>query len=302
MRPSRSFLRTWRVSLMPGSANLFDSQWLTDQNSESDPRRYPVGYLQIHHAATTSTTGARSLMDPGGRTVSSNGLLAPDGHLYEVVLLNRRAYTSATTFDHYSLTVETVNTSGANTWGISEASRLRLAKLAVDMFRAGLLGSLTRAHIIGHNEVPGTYATACPGPDMLLDHIVQLAQQLFAGGTAPAPKRRRIKVAAALVFDKDRGPNDGTSYSYDTSKPNAPLKVIGYGDLAAIQAQGVDAAGIPRAALHELFRERGTYVQDGYKRLTAFSDAAVSAHMAANKVGDRTAYTNYDGFLVFRPN
>lgn len=286
---------------MPGSANLFDSQWLTDQNSESDPRRYAVGYLQIHHAATTSTTGARSLMDPGGRTVSSNGLLAPDGHLYEVVLLNRRAYTSATTFDHYSLTVETVNTSGANTWGISEASRLRLAKLAVDMFRAGLLGSLTRAHIIGHNEVPGTYATACPGPDMLLDHIVALAQNI-AAGTITATKRRRFTVSSTLVYNKDRAASDSTTYTFDADIPNAPLKLIQGGEFLAIQGLGVDAIGVPVANFQQIMRDRGVYAQDRYGRLMAFSDAAVSAHMAANKVGDRTAYTNYDGFLVFRPN
>lgn len=164
-----------------GSMELYDSQWLTNQESESDPRRGAVSYLQIHHTAYPSTNGARSLMDPGGRTVSANGLLSPEGHLYEVVLIGRRAYTSASSFDHYSLTVETVNTTGGPSWGISQASRFRLAQLAVNMYRAGILGSLTRAHIIGHNEVPGSYATACPGPDMHLDDIVRMANEIFSG-------------------------------------------------------------------------------------------------------------------------
>jgi hypothetical protein len=186
---------------MAGSLDLFDSQWLTNQETESDPRRSDVGYLQVHHTAYPSTSGARALMDPGGRTVSANGLLDPDGHLYEVVLLSRRAYTSATGFDHNCLTVETVNTTGGPTWGISEASRLRLAHLAVAMFRAGILGSLTRAHIIGHGEVPGTYATACPGPDMHLDHICELAQAIHAG--VPKPKPIQEDPMYNLTFRED---------------------------------------------------------------------------------------------------
>jgi hypothetical protein len=77
--------------------------------------------------------------------------------------------------------VETCNTTLSPSWGISEASRLRLAKLAVAMFRAGILGSLTRKHIIGHYEVPGTYATSCPGPEMRLDYIVKLANDIYKG-------------------------------------------------------------------------------------------------------------------------
>lgn len=168
---------------MAGSLNLFDRTWLTSSSESSSRNGERIDTLQIHHAATTGLNGARSLMDAGGRTVSSNGLLATDGTLYEVVALDRRAFTSATGFDRRSLTVETINSSGAPGWGISDASRERLARLAVAMYRAGILGGFHRGPggIIGHNEVPGTYATACPGPDMHLDWIAERARSLNAG-------------------------------------------------------------------------------------------------------------------------
>ena len=166
---------------MPGSSDLFDSVSYTASSEYSSRNGERIDTLQIHHATMTSLSGLRSMMDPGGRTVSANGALGNDGHLMEVVPLSERAFTSASSFDRRCLTVECCNTSLSPDWGISEATRLRLARLAVDMFRAGLLGSLTRAHIIGHSEVPGTYATSCPGPDMHLDHIVELANDIHNG-------------------------------------------------------------------------------------------------------------------------
>lgn len=189
---------------MSGSYNLFDFDDLTDW-SESSPRTRAIDTLQIHHGTILSYSGLRSLMDPGGRTVSANGAMANDGRLGEVVrTFDRRAFTSATAFDNQCLTVEVCNTTLDPGWNISEACRIRLARLAVGMYRKGILGSLTRAHIIGHNEVPGTYATACPGPDMDLDHIVALAQQFYAAGDSGVaggaavpivPKEDKVKTA-----------------------------------------------------------------------------------------------------------
>jgi hypothetical protein len=149
-------------------------------DSEYDSREgESITTLQIHHTASTSDSGARALMDPGGRTVSSNGLLLRDGTLDEVVPGQFRALTSASGFDRQSLTVETVNQTGPDEWGISEKQRLRLAKLHRDMAAAGLPttpGKRGVGGLIGHFEVPGTYATACPGPSMYLDHIANLAR------------------------------------------------------------------------------------------------------------------------------
>lgn len=170
--------------MMAGSWGLSDSVDYTAL-SESSPRNRGIDTLQIHHATTTSLSGLIGLMQPGGRQVSANGAMGNDGHLVEVVrTVDRRAFTSASAFDNQSLTVEVCNTTLSPTWGISEASRIRLARLAVGMYRNRILGGFHRGigGIIGHYEVPGTYATACPGPDMNLDHIAALARQFYDAG------------------------------------------------------------------------------------------------------------------------
>lgn len=185
---------------MAGSENLFDSVQITASSEYSSRQGEKIDTLQIHHATMTSLSGLISMMQPGGRTVSANGALGNDGHLVEVVPLANRAFTSASSYDRRCLTVETCNTTLSPTWGISEASRLRLARLAVDMYRKGMLGSLTRKHIIGHYEVPGTYATACPGPDMNLDRIVQLANEIYKG-SKPAIERGLHLMSYSLIKD-----------------------------------------------------------------------------------------------------
>jgi hypothetical protein len=100
--------------------------------------------------------------------------------------------------------VECCNTTLHPEWGISAATRTRLAQLAVDMFRAGLLGSLTRTHIIGHSEVPGTYPTACPGPDMHLDAIVAEAQAIY-NGTTTTSTTDKGDIIMRYIWGPDRG-------------------------------------------------------------------------------------------------
>lgn len=142
-------------------------------------------------------------MQPGGRVVSANYVLATDGTLIEKVPVNRRAFTSATVFDNRCLTVETVNTTGGPQWGISDASHRRLGKLAADMMREGLLTGLHYGPggIIGHRDVPGTYATACPGPSYNADLILQYAREHLQ----PKPKPKPINplegtMSAAYIF------------------------------------------------------------------------------------------------------
>lgn len=173
-------------------------------------------YLIIHHTATTSESGALAIMQPNdGRTVSANWVLGRDGKYWRVVPEYLRAWTSASWLDDIATTVEVVNQTGSPTWGISEDQRIALAYLAVRLFREGLLQELSRRYIIGHNEVstyaPGTsYATSCPGPDMLLDHIVELAKHIYAGGSpASAPK---LEVDMPFLLRNDTAPSASNPY------------------------------------------------------------------------------------------
>lgn len=150
--------------------------------SESSPRTSQIDTLQYHHAATTSLAALENLMEAGGRTVSANCALATDGELILKVPVNRRAFTSGVaSYDQRCITVETVNTSGAPEWGISDASHRRLGRLAAEMFREGLLRGLWygTGGIIGHRDVPGTYATACPGPSFSSDLILKYANEFL---------------------------------------------------------------------------------------------------------------------------
>lgn len=170
--------------------------------SESDPRNRAIETLQVHHATTTSLEGLRALMDPGGRTVSANYAMGNDGHLMLVVPLERRAFTSASSDDHRAVTVEVCNTTLGPEWGISDASHRRLGQLAAELhLEYGM--PLDRDHIYGHNETPGSYATACPGPSMNLDLVVQYALEALK----PTTRRKRATKVINYVKASTRGAN-----------------------------------------------------------------------------------------------
>lgn len=163
-------------------AGLYDvADWT--ELSESSPRAAAVDTLQIHHSTTTSRAAARSLYAAGGRQVSPNCQLH-DGVLYGICdPRTRRAFTSgAPAADHRSLTVEVDNITLAPEWGIGTPNHERLAQLFADMYIAGLVGGLFygMGGIIGHYDVPGSYATACPGPSMIFTWIIARARQIVS--------------------------------------------------------------------------------------------------------------------------
>ena len=85
----------------------------------------------------------------------------------------------------YSVAVETQNTSRAPLWGISEDAHESIAQIAAWLSKQSKIGpydvqiTLDRTHIIGHKEA-GVSQTACPGPSMRLDWIVERAKQIAA--------------------------------------------------------------------------------------------------------------------------
>lgn len=155
----------------------FDFSDLTAE-SESDPRRGDFDTLQWHHSVTTTYEAARELMDPGGRTVSANGLMTADGRLGLVVDLSRRAFTSASSFDHRSLTIECVNTSGGPEYGLSDATHRRLGQTLAEMVREGRSQVIYGpGGLIQHKDVPGSYATACAGPSADSSRVLAYAAE-----------------------------------------------------------------------------------------------------------------------------
>lgn len=256
-----------------GYLGLFDRLDHTSSSEWDSREGNAITTLQDHHTAYPSDEGSRRLMDPGGRTVSANGLLLRDGTLVEVVPGQYRAYTSASSADKWSLTVETVNQTGPDEWGISEAQRRRLAKLHQDMARAGLPttpGARGRGGLMGHNETPGSYPTACPGPSMHNDHIAALAGGPYLGD--PAPVLPEQEEEAMQFYTINGGGLNGVSVAvwpggftvfesnywrdrmmgrYDLTPPTAESQ----GDLVAVAAADLDdelkRLGIPPEKLTE---------------------------------------------------
>lgn len=169
--------------------------------------------LQLHHMAGRSLSVLLDLMQPGGRRVSANFALSAEGVLVNVVPLNMRAFTSASQFDEECYTVETVNSGGSPLWAISEAAHRRAAKLLAEMHvELGVGLFYGRGGVIGHRDVPGTYATSCPGPSMNFNQIITWAKELVTtwGGNVPAsPKPTQpaivVPVASSTVKQGERG-------------------------------------------------------------------------------------------------
>lgn len=289
---------------------LTNQAYVTSQKSSRNGAR--VDHFIVHHAVSTNWRNVLDMM-MGGKEVSANYIIANDGQIISVVPEEYRAWTSSSAhWDGRSITVEVCNASlnPASGYAISEAAQHSLERLIGDVGkRYGFqpsrdgLASTVLGHRDLYNWFGDSYATACPGDYTYyrLEAITKAAVLYMAGGEQLI-ERKRYKVSSALVFDKDRASNDGRVYTYNADIPNAPLKLIQEAELLSIQGLGVDAIGVPRASFQQMMRDRGIYSGNSYGRLIAYSTASRDAQMKADKVNDPSAYINYDGYLVFRPN
>lgn len=171
------------------------------------PRLGKVRLFLVHHyAGTTDPESAWNRFNrPNDRSVSPNYQVNADGSVFEVVPPdNFRAWTTGA-IDHQAVTCETQNTTGAPSWGISDASREAIAHLIawaskrygfpIQRGRVADGNIVTVPGVVGHRETPAgrQTSTACPGPSMNLDWLVERARQIAAGtpaggGKTPAPK------------------------------------------------------------------------------------------------------------------
>lgn len=169
----------------------------------------PVRLFQVHHTANFNIDAAYALMLPGDRTVSCNALVGPKGEKWGVVPEEYRAFTSGSAMvDRMSYTVETVNSTGAPTWGISAAAHEALVDLLVDVatrhkFWPNRQGDKKTWTVIGHREIgeiwPGeSYATACPG-GIDLDRLTADAQKRMSNPESESDMRL-IRVPDGTVF------------------------------------------------------------------------------------------------------
>lgn len=253
-----------------------------DSNGDSNLReRGYVSYFIIHHTATPNEALAVDLMQPGGRTVSAQWVLCVDGKFRPIIRLHRRAYTSSSWLDDIADTVETVNVTSGPSWEISDLEKMALALMAVWKYRNGRLGSLTRTHIVGHYEVLGIsgsgYVTACPGPDMQLDLIVELANAVEQGLIGPSQEDTVKIISYSDRHERNLEPGES---DVARNAKGAPQDVSGGLSGAAQFTQHIYADGAPgdvvevtllwngksNGSVSEHFTERITLDRDGLGR------------------------------------
>lgn len=257
-------------------------------------------FIVHHYAGTQDPESAwRRFNAPNDRSVSPNYQVNADGSVFEVVPPDRfRAWTTGA-IDHQAVTCETQNTSGAPSWGISRASMEAIAHLVawaskrygfpIQRGRVADGNVVTVPGVVGHRETPAgrQTSTACPGPSMDLDWIVNRAQQIAggAGGGSTggflvalsdqqqADLLERVNACYAALF----GPANLNVEQMVWAKPfGEPMGTAYYGSLdiqiatqAAIAKLSGQVAGIS-AAIGELSATNGG-------ALTADAIAAITA-------------------------
>lgn len=150
-----------------------------------------VERLIIHHTAGGTNESNVTLLSVGARKVSASYVLQTTGALVGIVPENYRPWTTGSfSADGPAVTVETVNSSGAPDWKVTDAQLETLAQLAADLSTRYGWGRLDRSRVMGHREFA---STSCPGPYLWprLDDIVARANQILDGAetkpsTAPA--------------------------------------------------------------------------------------------------------------------
>lgn len=181
---------------------LFD--WV-DFTSDCRPRSVPLSrrngdvFMVVHHAYNRKVQDTIALSKPGGKTVSEScamgpttaGVTSPIYSVHVVPWNTHRPYTTASSIDDKAFTYEVSNVDLNSPFPVAMEAKRKIAEFAAALhLQVGL--PLNRWHITSHQEVYargwGSYATACPGPDLqgALNWIVDEAIRIVAEWLRPS--------------------------------------------------------------------------------------------------------------------
>lgn len=154
--------------------------------------------LIIHHTAGGTNEGNVTLLSANnGYDVSAHYVLQTTGRFVAIVPEEYRAWTTGRAADLPSVTVETVNSSGAPSWAVTDAQLESLSQLAADLSKRYGWGRLTRSNVRMHREF---MATACPGPYIAgrINQIIARANEIRDGkpATPAAPDYGALKITS----------------------------------------------------------------------------------------------------------
>lgn len=177
-----------RTPTYPGASKAWTVPLSKDRDEGSVINRFIV-----HHTATTADQEAY-FKQANDRASCPTWYVRTTGEVLEFIEPSKRP-SSTGSANTYSWAVETQNETGSPSWGITQASEDAIAEIIAWLhvtYHGKTMGGfkvdlpIDREHVIGHNEA-GVNATACPGPDMNLDYIVERARQLVVPEPEPEP-------------------------------------------------------------------------------------------------------------------
>lgn len=154
-----------------------------------------IEWFIIHHQGSTSDDESYFKTD-NSRGSCPTWQVKTDGSVVEFIAPDKRPSSSGEA-NSKSVAVETQNSSGAPNWGITEKSHESIAQLVAWVSQQTEINGvpvrlkLDRTHVFGDNEITAKTglpmrATACPGPSMNMDWIVNRAKEIVAAAT-PKP-------------------------------------------------------------------------------------------------------------------
>lgn len=158
-----------------------------------------IEYFILHHTAGgTLESVTRELAVNPKRSASCTYLLDTDGTYRGIVPEEYRPWTSGNgDYDRRAITQETINTTGAPKWEVSEKQVEATAKMLADVAKRYNWPRITvrgKYGIWGHRDVPGA-ATACPGPFLypLLEKIAERAREILKDGKSKTEDKDKKK-------------------------------------------------------------------------------------------------------------
>lgn len=164
---------------------LFTRVEYTDASEYSSRQGTDTDAFGIHHAVTTSLAGIIALSKKGGRTVSMT-LAVKDDERVLIVPFDARPFTSASSYDLRSWTVEAANETLDPDYRLSDATYRSLAIIAA---HAHLQEGVPLVHgvpgLYEHKNLyqwfQASYPTACAGPHFDIGRVIREALALIAG-------------------------------------------------------------------------------------------------------------------------
>lgn len=159
-----------------------------------------VNKIVIHHAATTSFDGIGATFKNAARQASAHFGVGRNNNVDQYVPVGDTAWHSGNWAANISsIGIENVNSSGAPSWSIDEATFNTLVELCRDQAKVHGLGKLVVGqNLFGHRDFK---ATACPG--QLYARLQELANRVngsTGGGATPQPPRKSNEVVADEVI------------------------------------------------------------------------------------------------------